>query len=164
MEAVHYSTATQPGMLMHMRSPFTRFLVLGDGLAITAFVILGQVFHATIGAESVMRAAVQVLALVVPYEALAWLLGAYPPLRPASLPEVARFLVRAGLAWLFAAPLGLFIRAQLLGQPTVLLIFALASLGFGALFVIGWRGIYALVALTQPIRPSASLRTTRQGK
>lgn len=151
-------------MLAHMRSPFTRFLVLGDGLAITAFVIIGQVFHATIGAESVMRAAVQVLALVVPYGVLAWLLGAYPSLRPASPPEVVRFLVRAGLAWLFAAPLGLFIRAQLLGQPAVLLIFALASLGFGALFVIGWRGIYALVAPAQPIRPSASFRITGQRK
>lgn len=53
------------------------------------------------------------------------------------------------LAFIYAAPAGLFIRAWLLllGQPTALLAFAGMALLFSALFVLGWRAIFAVASV-----------------
>lgn len=74
-----------------------------------------------------------------------WLAGAF------RLPAPGRWLTlwtlggRALLAWLLAAPLGLLLRALLLGRATIPTLFFAATLGFGALFLLVWRLLFGLV-------------------
>ncbi len=123
-------------------------LLIGDVLAVAAFVIVGQYFHnMTAMANAALRAVEQIAAIGLPFILLAWLLSAYPVHRPATWAEVGRLLLRSMLAFIYAAPAGLFIRAWLLGQPTVLLAFAGMALLFSALFVLGWRAIFAVASV-----------------
>ncbi|GIV84903.1 MAG: hypothetical protein KatS3mg052_1910 [Candidatus Roseilinea sp.] len=123
-------------------------LLIGDVLAVAAFVVVGQYSHnMTAMANAALRAVEQIAAIGLPFVLLAWLLGAYPAHRPATWAEVGRLLLRSALAFLYAAPAGLFIRAWLLGQPTVLLAFAGVALLFSAMFVLGWRVIFAVVGV-----------------
>jgi len=124
------------------RLSYRHILLIGDVLAVAAFVIVGQYFHNTTAmADAALRAVEQVAAIGLPFVLLAWLLGAYPARRPETWQEAGRFLLRSALAIIYAAPAGLFIRAWLLGQPTVLLTFACVALLFSAMFVLGWRAI-----------------------
>ncbi|BCX04767.1 MAG: hypothetical protein KatS3mg053_2705 [Candidatus Roseilinea sp.] len=123
-------------------------LLIGDVLAVAIFVVSGQYFHnMTAMANAALRALEQIAAIGLPFVLLAWLLGAYPAHRPATWAKVGRLLLRSALAFLYAAPAGLFIRAWLLGQPTVLLAFASMALLFSAMFVLGWRVIFAVVGV-----------------
>ncbi|MFN4294351.1 MAG: DUF3054 domain-containing protein [Thermoflexales bacterium] len=123
-------------------------LLIGDVLAVAVFVIVGQYFHnMTAMANAALRAVEQIAAIGLPFMLLAWLLSAYPAHHPATWTEVGRLLLRSILAFIYAAPAGLFIRAWLLGQPTVLLAFASMALLFSALFVLGWRIIFAVVSV-----------------
>ncbi len=129
-------------------------LLAGDVLATFAFVVVGQIFHNTLMApDAPLRAVVQVVSIGAPFVLLAWSLGAYPAQPPAARGELWWFLQRSALAWLFAIPAGLFLRAWLLGQPTVLMAFFWPALASSAPFVLGWRLAYAAL--------SRSLRITR---
>lgn len=119
-------------------------LLIGDALAVAAFVIVGQYSHNMTGmANAALRAIGQIAAISLPFIVLAWLLGGYPARRPDTRQEARRFLLRSAPAILYAAPVGLFVRAWMLGQPTVPLAFAAVALPFSALFVLGWRATFA---------------------
>lgn len=124
---------------------YRHILLIGDVLAIAAFVIVGQRAHNM--ADVALRAIAQIAAVGLPFILLAWSLGAYPARRPETWWESGRFLLRSALAIIYAAPAGLFIRAWLLGQPTVLLTFAGVALLFSAMFVLGWRAIAAAAGM-----------------
>lgn len=127
---------------------YQQALLIGDGLAVTAFVVVGQYSHnMTSTANAVLRAIGQIAAIGLPFIALAWLLGGYPARRPRTWQEAGCFLLRSALVILYAAPVGLFVRAWLLGQPTVLLAFAAVALPFSMLFVLGWRAAFASVSV-----------------
>lgn len=123
-------------------------LLIGDALAVAAFVVVGQYSHNVAGmSNAVLRAIGQIVAIVLPLIALAWLLGGYPVRRPDTWQEARCFLLRSALAVLYAVPVGLFVRAWMLGQPNVLLAFAAVALPFSALFVLGWRAVFAIVSV-----------------
>ncbi|MDL1898724.1 DUF3054 family protein, partial [Anaerolineae bacterium CFX7] len=48
-------------------------------------------------------------------------------------------------AWLIAAPIGIILRSFAMGRVVVPLNFILAAYGFGGLFVLGWRIIFAFI-------------------
>jgi hypothetical protein len=122
-------------------------LLAGDVLAVLAFVVVGQIFHNTLTApDAFSRTVVQVVSIGAPFVLLAWSLGAYPAQPPAARGELWWFLQRSALAWLFAIPAGLFVRAWLLGQPTVLMAFFWPALASSAPFVLGWRLAYAVLS------------------
>ncbi|MCS6847064.1 MAG: DUF3054 family protein [Anaerolineae bacterium] len=127
---------------------YRRILLIGDVLAVAAFVIVGQYFHnMTAMANAALRAVEQIAAIGLPFILLAWLLGAYPARHPETWREMGLFLLRSALAFIYAVPTGLFIRAWLFGQPTVLLAFASMALLFSAMFVLGWRVLFAAVSV-----------------
>ncbi|MCE7984428.1 MAG: DUF3054 domain-containing protein [Caldilinea sp. CFX5] len=94
--------------------------------------------------------------IAAPWLVLAWLLGAYPHQPLTGWRSVGRFLLRSALAWLFAAPLGLVLRAWIYQSPTIIMLFVNAALTSGGLFLLGWRSVYALIALFQHHKPSTS--------
>lgn len=127
---------------------YRHVLLIGDVLAVAAFVLVGQRFHNTTAvADVALRAVEQIAAIGLPFILLAWLLGAYPARQPETWQEAGRFLLRSALALIYAAPAGLFIRAWLFGQPTVLLVFAGVALLFSMVFVLGWRAVFAAVGV-----------------
>jgi UPF0716 family protein affecting phage T7 exclusion len=66
------------------------------------------------------------------------------------------FLGRSVLAWLFAVPAGIVLRAALLGQAAVLMLFVLAATAFGGLILLGWRAVYALIRVSADRRNAAT--------
>lgn len=91
-------------------------LLIGDVLAVAAFVIVGQYFHnMTAMANAALRAVEQIAAIGLPFILLAWLLSAYPVHRPATWAEVGRLLLRSMLAFIYA---GRPVHPRLVAWPT----------------------------------------------
>jgi hypothetical protein len=57
------------------------------------------------------------------------------------------FLGRSALAWVFAAPIGLFIRMLWLDRGGIPIPFLLVTLAAGGLFLLGWRLVFWLIFL-----------------
>ncbi len=128
-------------------SQFRLRLLAGDVLAVIAFVVVGQLFHNTLASpDAFLRAVIQVVSIGAPFALLAWALDGYPARTPVIWADARLFLWHSLLAWLFAVPAGLFLRAWWLGQPTVVMAFVGPALASSAPFVLGWRLIYALSA------------------
>ncbi|MCS6844535.1 MAG: DUF3054 domain-containing protein [Caldilineales bacterium] len=129
-----------------MKRSFLPLLLVGDLLALLAFVLVGQADHRTLNAANpVLGALPNTLSLAGPWLVLAWLLRAYP--RVGRQPTAPAFLGRSALAWLVAAPLGLAIRALWLGRGGIPVPFLLVTLGAGGLFLLGWRLVFWALAL-----------------
>jgi hypothetical protein len=121
-------------------------LLIGDLIALTAFVLVGQADHNTINAANPLLGALpNVAALALPWLILAWLLRAYP--KGATPPALPGFWGRSALAWLIAVPVGLVIRMVWLGRGGIPIPFLLVTLAAGGLFLLGWRLIYWLIFL-----------------
>jgi hypothetical protein len=120
--------------------PFLFWLV-GDVLALSAFVFIGQVDHALVDAANpVWGVLEQVLLFGVP-----WLLaGAWLGAFRFGQGGVRGFLLRSLNVWLVAAPLGLLLRSYALGRAVVPTAFISATLFFGGVFVLGWRALFVL--------------------
>lgn len=117
-------------------------LLAGDVLAIFMFIFLGQIDHETVNrANPILGALPQVFPFVLCWVAAAWLLGAYKLFQPFSL---VTFLGRSLTAWLVAAPLGMVLRALLLGRATIPVPFFLVTLAVGGSFLLGWRVLAGL--------------------
>lgn len=119
----------------------TAWIVLtGDGLALLAFVAVGQRDHALVEAANPLGRLMLVTAcFVFPWVVAGWRLGAFP----AGDRVTARALFAHGLnTWLVAAPLGMLLRAFALGSVVIARAFILVGLGFGGLFLLAWRLIF----------------------
>lgn len=130
MNSVREKSVSSP-----VRAPL--ILALGDGIALLSFVILGRISH---GFTSDWI--VNVLRISTPFLlgwfVLALLLGAYR-LDLLSRPSV--MMGRSALAWIGGNLVAFAIRAWFF-QNNVTLPFALTSIAFTGLFLLGWRALY----------------------
>lgn len=138
-------------------------LIAGDLAVTAAFVYIGQIFHQTNAQDgSLWRLGQQTAAFAAAWLPLAWWLGTLPEAPPRGGRALAGFLARTLAAWVFAAPLGLMLRAWLMNSATVVMPFAIATLEYGGLFMLGWRLVYALAPAVRALGLSAlGLRSAR---
>ncbi|MFN8441837.1 MAG: DUF3054 domain-containing protein [Caldilineaceae bacterium] len=119
-------------------------LMVGDLLALAIFIFIGEVQHELLTAYNpLLRVLVQTLALALPWLPLAWGLGAYSVDEIRDRRGLVLFLLRSLAVWIYAAPLGLVVRAWIYGAPTVLVLFANAALAFGGMIILLWRAVFA---------------------
>jgi hypothetical protein len=126
--------------------------VAGDLLALLAFVYIGQRDHGLVDAANPLWG---VLWTAAPF-VVVWLpVGIWMDIFPRVVPVNPRsLLIRSLNAWLVAAPLGVILRAFLLGRAVIPTSFLVATLSFGGLFVLGWRLLFVW---------ASRLRGKRQG-
>lgn len=116
-------------------------LLIGDLVALTTFVLVGQADHSTLNTTNpLMGALPNVVSLAIPWLVLAVVLRAYP--RGAAAPPWPRFLGRSALAWLIAVPIGLLLRMLWLGRGGIPIPFLVVTLAVGGAFLLGWRLIF----------------------
>lgn len=126
-------------------SAWRGLLLLGDLVALYLFVLVGQLDHELLpGTNPLWYTLTRALPFIAVWLASGWLLGAY--WLPAGNSRLFRWLGERALhTWLIAAPLGLLLRALLLGRAAIPTLFVVATLGFGALFLLAWRLLFGLV-------------------
>ncbi len=118
-------------------------LLVGDLVMLLLFVYIGQRDHELIDAESpLLGLLLPTLFFAVPWIITGLLLGIYQYDQTVS---AWPFMARSLNTWLVAAPLGLLLRAYVLGRAVIPTTFITAALGFGGLMVLGWRLAYVLV-------------------
>ena len=143
---------------MKTLSRFTPLILLGgDLIAVVAFVAVGQEDHGLVNeANPVLGVLLTAGEFGVPWLIAGLLLGAFrmgdhvgAGLTPAQGDRkghpYASFLARSLNTWLVAAPIGILIRSYALGRAVIPTVFLVATLGFGGVFVLGWRALFALV-------------------
>ena len=117
-------------------------LLLGDLLALIVFVYVGQRDHELIDeATPILGVLWTAGEFALPWIAAGWLLGAFPR---GETWTTRSLLARSLNAWLVAAPLGLLLRAYVLGRAILPTVFVTATLVFGGLLMLGWRLAFAL--------------------
>lgn len=132
-------------------------LLAGDLLALFLFVFIGQLDHETVDqGNPILGALPQALSFMLPWAIAAMLLGAYPSASHAQAWNWRTLLGRGLNAWLVAAPLGMVLRALLLGRATIPVPFFLVTVGVGGAFLLGWRLIFGLLAGRAARNQSAS--------
>ncbi|MDW8326064.1 MAG: DUF3054 domain-containing protein [Anaerolineales bacterium] len=115
--------------------------LLGDVLALSAFVFIGQVDHGLVDAANPLWGVLeQVLLFGAPWVLAGLWLGAFR----FGEGGARAFLARSLNTWLVAAPLGLLLRSYVLGRAVVPTAFISATLFFGGMFVLGWRALFVL--------------------
>ena len=124
-------------------------LAAGDIIALLLFVFIGQADHQTNDANNPIGSLIFAGAPFL----LAWLvtafaLGAYR----AEVLTPRNMLTRSLTAWFIALPIGIVLRALLLGRAVIPTAFILVAFAFGGLFVIGWRMIFVFVLKWRGLR------------
>ena len=129
---------------MRTMSRFAPLILLaGDLIAVVAFVAVGQEDHGLVNeANPVLGVLLTAGEFGMPWLIAGLLLGAFP--RGDKL-TVRSLLARSLNTWLVAAPIGILIRSYVLGRAVITTAFLVAALGFGGVFVLGWRALFALV-------------------
>lgn len=120
----------------------TLLLVGGDLVAIFLFVLAGQWEHQLVGASWLWPALRSTLPFAVVWLVVAALMHLYVP---EAWSGWQTLLLRPLHAWLLAAPLALLLRALWLERAVLPTLFLAATLGFGALFLLGWRVLFGLL-------------------
>ena len=118
------------------RRNLTALLVAGDVIALLIFVVLGRLSHG-FTSDWLPNLARILTPFLLGWFMAAWLAGAY---RTDSVTQPTVFLRRTAVSWLIGIPLGFLLR-RVIFQNNVTLPFALTTLIFTALFLIGWRAI-----------------------
>ena len=119
---------------------FSLILPVGDVIALLLFMYLGQRDHNTIDpVHPVLSLLVLAAEFALPWIVAGWLLGAFPR---RAFPGRGAVLARSLNAWLVAAPLGLLLRAFVVGRAVIPTLFMVVTIGLGGIFVIGWRLIF----------------------
>lgn len=121
---------------------FPYLLLVGDALALLAFVYVGQQDHATLNTTAPLWGLLPTwgsFALV--WSVVSVALRAFPSAEGFT-PRA--FLTRSLNAWLIAGPLGVVARAFITGREAIPSSFFVAALVFGGLFVLGWRAALIL--------------------
>ncbi len=137
---------------MKLRSVHPLLWLIGDVLALSAFVFVGQVEHNVVDAANPLWGVLeQVLLFGAPWLVAGLWLGAFR----FGEGGVRAFLGRSLNTWLVAAPLGLLLRSYVLGRAVVPTAFISATLSFGGVFVLGWRLLFVLGWLLVQRRRSA---------
>jgi len=117
-------------------------LVAGDLLAFTAFVVLGRIVHAGAGPVDWLENMPRIAApFLLGWAIAAPVFGAYPR---SSAPSTGRFLLNSILA-IFVADLIAFAVRSYFFADAVTVPFVLTAIAFTALFVMGWRLLFACV-------------------
>ena len=131
-------------------------LLAGDLIAVIAFVAVGQRDHELVNeANPVLGVLLTAAEFGVPWLVAGLLLGAFrmgdhvgAGLAPAQGDQTGRpyvsFLARSLNTWLVAAPIGILIRSYALGRAVIPTMFLVATLGFGGMFMLGWRAVLAV--------------------
>jgi hypothetical protein len=139
---------TQPVVVNKARSSraWQIALVLGDLVALYLFVLAGQMDHELLpGSNPLWYTLTRGWPFLAVWLVVGWLAGAFRLPSGVSLRTLAEELgVRALHGWLIAAPLGVLLRALVLGRSTIPVLFLLTTLGFGALFLLAWRLLWGL--------------------
>lgn len=129
-------------------------------VALALFLLIGEIQHGLLEAYNpLIRTLEQAAMIAAPWLLLGWLLSANPHQPLTSWRSVGLFLLRTGLTWLFAALLGIVVRAWVYQSPTIIMLFVNAALSFGGIFLLSWRSIYALISLFQNRKQSTSRST-----
>lgn len=116
-------------------------LLLGDLVMVALFVYIGQRDHDLVDAVNPVWGVLQsTLVFAVPWALAGWWLGAFPKAE-AYAPRA--FFSGSLNAWLVTTLLGLLLRSAVLNRAVLPTVFVWATLGFGALFVLGWRVVFA---------------------
>lgn len=122
-------------------------VLVGDLIALSLFVLVGQRDHETIDPTNPLLGMLpNVIAFAIPWIIAAGWLGAFRVDTPF---RIAPFLARTLNAWLVAAPMGLLLRSAILGRAVIPTMFIVATLGFGLLFLFAWRVIFAMIWMRQ---------------
>jgi hypothetical protein len=112
-------------------------LLIGDVLAFLFFVILGRASHGFTN-DWLINVARIVTPFLMGWFIVALPIGAY---RGDLLKNPKALLGRSTVAWLLGVLIAFGLRAYIFGN-NVTLPFALTTIAFTALFVIGWRAVY----------------------
>ena len=133
--------------MTHVKDPvltdrIDRWQIVGDCLMLLAFIVIGAQDHGFLDDPDILWVIVRAFVLFgAPWLVSAWWCGALAPVRRGTL---GRWLLAALQAALMALPLGIWLRALWLGRAVVPTMFITATLGFGVLFLLGWRLVYGL--------------------
>jgi hypothetical protein len=126
--------------------PWWLLLFLGDLVALTLFVLAGQADHDLLpGTNPLWYTLTRGWPFLLVWLVVGWLVGAFRlPAGAAGWPLLRELGGSALHGWLIAAPLGVLLRALVLGRGVIPALFFLTTLGFGALFLLIWRLLFAL--------------------
>lgn len=132
-----YTTSDDSAQRTGRQAAFPPALLIGDVLALLVFVVVGRLSHGFTGdwLSNVVRIAAPFL--------IGWFVAAFPlgAYRPDLLHRPGLLLLRTAPAWLVGNGLAFALRAFLF-QDNVTLPFALTSMAFTGLFLLGWRAVY----------------------
>lgn len=116
-------------------------LLVGDVALLAAFVLVGQRDHDLVDPVNPVWGVVKsTLVFAAPWLLAGAWLGAFPS---GEAYAHRRMLSRALNAWLVTTLLGLLLRSAVLGRAVLPTVFVWATLGFGGLFLLGWRLAFA---------------------
>lgn len=118
-------------------------LLAGDLLVLLIFTYIGQRTHNLIDPRHpILGLLLTTGEFALPWAVVGWVLGAFPG--DDSL-TIRPLLARSLNAWLVAAPLGLLLRAYILGRAVIPTSFFSVTLGLGGAFILGWRLAFTLI-------------------
>jgi hypothetical protein len=122
-------------------------LVAGDVLALLLFVAIGQRDHDIVNPENPIGGLLLTAGeFVLPWLVVGWLVGAFA-IAPGDSGTVSgrAIVLRAVNAWLIAAPLGILLRAAVLGRAVIPTLFMVVTMALGGAFVMAWRLLFFFV-------------------
>ena len=129
-------------MLAALLRRHTRLILLaGDVVMVIAFVVVGQRDHDLVDpVNPVWGVLKSTLVFALPWALAGAWLGAFP----SGAGYTGRTMLNRSLnAWLVTTLLGLLLRSAVLGRAVLPTVFIWATLGFGGLFILGWRLVFA---------------------
>jgi len=120
----------------------------GDLLALILFVAVGQRDHELVNEQNpILGVLLSALYFAAPYLVAGVWLRAFSPIEDVGDRKGRPYVIFFGRwlnAWLVAAPIGVLIRSYALGRAVIPTTFILAGMGFGGLFMLVWRALFAL--------------------
>lgn len=118
----------------------TSLLLVGDLLALILFVAVGQRDHELVNAQNPFGGLLlAAMYFVGPYVLAGWAFHIFNFEAAGEGRFYFKFFARWLNAWLVAAPLGILLRALVLGRAVIPTMFIVAGMSFGALFLLLWR-------------------------
>ena len=116
--------------------------IVGDVVMLLAFIVIGEQDHGFLDDPAIVWTVLRALIVF----GAPWLIAAYwcRAFAPVHRETYWRWLLSTVQALLIALPLGIWLRALWLDRAVVPTLFISATLGFGTLFILGWRFLYGI--------------------